>query len=119
MLQITNEDPDSRTIEILIDGKVTRGAMQELSNELRTKAQMWGKINILERYVSLDGVEPSAVWEDIKLYFKNVKNFNKIALVTDKSLVRTFTKVLAPFFNLEVKVFTNDEIQQARHWLAI
>lgn len=117
MLDVTHENPESKTIEIIIDGKVTTEAMELLFRKIESKASEWGKINILERYVAMDGFEPRVLWIDLRLYFRNRDYFNKVAIVTDKKWVKALTKMIGPFFKVDVKVFSNNQLQEARAWL--
>ena len=117
MLDITQEDSNNKMIEIIIDGTITTDAMTKLSSRVEELANDWGTINILERYITIDKIYPSVVFEDLKLYFKLRKKFNKVAVVTEKTWVTTLTKIFSPFFRVEVQTFSVDEISTARRWL--
>lgn len=118
MLEITNENSATKTIEIIIDGKVTTEAMEQLYRKIESKATEWGKMNVLERYITMDSLEPRAVWLDLRVYFRNRDCFNKVAIVTNKKWVKALTRMIGPFFKVEVKVFPNDGLQEARAWIA-
>lgn len=117
MLDITQEDSNNKMIEIIIDGTITTDAMTKLSSRVEELANDWGTINILERYITIDKIYPSVIFEDLKLYFKLRKKFNKVAVVTEKTWVTTLTKIFSPFFRVEVQTFSVDEISTARRWL--
>ncbi|WP_408097342.1 STAS/SEC14 domain-containing protein [Peredibacter sp. HCB2-198] len=118
MLQITQVNPATKTIEIVVDGRVTRESILDIYREVEEKGKSWGQVNFLEEFLGFDGIEPRAIWEDLRLYLKNSSLFKKVALVTDKKWVSTLTKIADPLFKIDVKVFPLDKISEARLWLA-
>lgn len=118
MLEVTQEDAASKTIEVLIDGQVSLEAMTKLNKTIAMRAQEWGAVNVLERFVTIDGIEPRAIWEDLRLYAQNRKKFHKVAVVTNKNWIKTLSAVMGAFFRPEIRSFSNEELQHARRWLA-
>lgn len=118
MLEVTQEDAPNKTLEILIDGQITLESMTRLKKTIEYKAKEWGQLNILERYVTMDRIDPRAIWEDLRLYAQNRKSINKVAIVSDKNWVKNVGRLISPFVRVDVQTFSNADIQTARRWLA-
>ncbi len=65
-----------------------------------------------------DGVEPSAVWQDLKLGIKDWASWERIALVTDHGWLRDGLRMFAWAMPGEVKTFGTDERDHAAAWAA-
>lgn len=118
MLKITQVNPETKTIEILVDGRVTREAILDIYKEVEEKGKSWGHVNFLEEFLGFDGIEPKAIWEDLRLFIKNSDLFEKAALVTDTKWIAALTKLIDPLTEIDIKVFPLDKISEARLWLA-
>lgn len=113
-------DPENHIVEITIDGKVSREELTEALEAFDTLLNEWEDIRVLKRVDSFKGMELMAWVDDFRFAFENIKNYKKIkkvALVTDKEWIENiakFTQFLTPG---EVKVFENEDIDEARVWL--
>ena len=66
---------------------------------------------------SIEGIEPAALWEDIKVYFQHIKNLDRIAIIGPGKMLEILSKMSKPFVAGEVKVFSEDELMAAREWI--
>ncbi|MEJ8570845.1 STAS/SEC14 domain-containing protein [Microbaculum marinum] len=65
-----------------------------------------------------DGYDPTAMWDDTLFGLKHIKDFRKVAVVTDDSLYAGATRMFAPMMPCEVKVFPLSERDAAKAWVA-
>ncbi|MBD3671643.1 MAG: STAS/SEC14 domain-containing protein [Gammaproteobacteria bacterium] len=63
-----------------------------------------------------DGFSAKALWEDTKLGFKNIENWQKIALVTDRDWLENAARLLNFTIPAKVRVFEESELNQAIKW---
>jgi len=119
MIKITNIDEANKTIEFIVEGNITQRELKHTYSEIEGNAKAWGKVNFVEQFNEIKGIEPQAIWDDLKLYYKNKKYFHKAALVTDKKWISTLTLFLSPIIDVNVKVFKTREIEAARLWAGI
>ncbi len=63
------------------------------------------------------GFELKALWDDAKVGFQHLKNWEKIALVSDIKWMQILTKIFGFIIPCPVKVFNNDQFSQAREWV--
>lgn len=64
-----------------------------------------------------DGMELSAMWDDMSYGIKHWHDFSKIGLVSDEKWLRNMAAIFKPFIPAEVKVFNADEFEQAKSWI--
>ncbi len=113
-------DNQNKIIEITISGSISREDLAAAFKGFAAPLQEWDDIRILKRVDSFTGIEPMALFDDLKFGYENLANYkkiSKIAIVTDKewiSKLAGITKNLAPG---EVQVFENEDIEEARSWL--
>jgi hypothetical protein len=65
-----------------------------------------------------EGYEAEAMWDDAKLGLGHLGSWEKIALVTDQGLLRGMVKAMGFAMPGEVKVFSLDELEQAKSWVS-
>jgi hypothetical protein len=71
-------------------------------------------------YIEIDEIEkitPAALWEDFKMYFKQIRKFERVAIVADSSVIENLTRLSKPFVSGEVKFFDVKEALRAREWV--
>lgn len=64
------------------------------------------------------GIEPGAVWEDVKVGVEHLRRWERIAVVTDVDWIRHTFKAFRFLIPGEVKVFPLAEQAQARSWIS-
>ena len=66
----------------------------------------------------LEGYTGGAAWQDAKMGVENFASFEKVAVVTDSDRLEKAVKALGWLMPGEVKVFDDDEQDDAVKWLA-
>jgi hypothetical protein len=65
-----------------------------------------------------DGIDATAVFEDMKVGFSHLSHWERIAIVTDVEWIRLSIRAFAFLFPGEIKFFSDDEADQAKAWIA-
>jgi hypothetical protein len=76
--------------------------------------------NTLKLYVEIDsikGIEPAALWEDVKTYFQHFRNLEKVSFIGPNDFILSLAKLSQPFISGEVRVFREEELIEAREWI--
>lgn len=110
--------PDTNILEFTVDGKVTRRDFDRVADEIERMIEAHGKIKIMEIIQNIGGIEPSALWEDLKFSPRHLKHFSHVAVVSDKTWVEWMTMAAKLFISAETRFFQLDQIDAARDWLA-
>ena len=92
---------------------------QVLAPALTAATKDGGKIRIVLLFTGeFDGMEPGAVWQDLKLGIHDWSAWERIALVTDHAWMRDGLRMFAWAVPGEVKVFGVSEKDDAVAWVA-
>lgn len=100
-------------------GKVTAEDYEStLIPTVDERLRRFGRIGLLcEIGPRFDGFTVGAAWDDAKFGLLHLSDFSKFALVTDLTWVRNAVRVFAPLIRYPVRIFSNDELQNAIDWL--
>jgi len=109
--------PGTNIIEFSVDGKVTKEELGDLLGACEKLIEEHGKIRMLKWVKSVGGIEASALWDNLKWGFSNMKNIERVAGVSDKKWMENLASVSGKLVPAEVRMFSPEEIDQARAWL--
>ena len=85
---------------------------------MRRTANACGRVKLL--YIldhDFDGESIGPAWDDAKLGFLSIQDFDRIAVVTDIAWVHRAVKMFAPLICRPVGVFNLADMPGARSWL--
>ncbi|MDK2971613.1 MAG: hypothetical protein PWP23_1368 [Candidatus Sumerlaeota bacterium] len=112
-----NEIPGTNIAEIMVGGKVTKENFDALVPKLEKLIQEHGSVRLLEEIRDFGGFDLSILWDDMKFAFGHMKDFERVAVVTDKRWIKNWAKLSAVFIKAEVELFELNRIEDARAWL--
>ena len=75
--------------------------------------------NVRLMYVLEDeaGYKPDAVWADARMWFKSLKGWESVALVSDADWLGNAVEAFGWLMPGEVQVFEPDDVRDAKQWL--
>lgn len=109
-------EDETGVIELEILGYITKADIQLATSKLREAFTRHEKIRLIEIIRHFEGMDPSAVWEDLKLT-RNVGKFSHVAVVGDRGWVHGDSRIMDAIFSAEIQVFNLNEVEQARTWI--
>lgn len=112
---IENHSPNVIAFEVT--GKVTKEDMLKFEAASSNKFDSSGKVNVLMIVNEFKGYTFKGLIEDIMFGFKHFKDFNKVAIVSDKKWLETMVKVESILPVAELKHFVKTEAEQAWLWI--
>ncbi|MHB8528051.1 MAG: SpoIIAA family protein [Caulobacteraceae bacterium] len=104
-------------IEIRVSGKVTNADLASRVGQVRDEVELHGKTRILEFIEHFTGIEPSALWTDIKLGVPLANKVTHVALVADQGGVGAVAHIGVLFTKAQIKVFEPSQTEEARSWI--
>lgn len=118
MIEVIVDLPDN-VLGLVARGEVTADDYKNvLVPALEKKLARVRKVRLL--YVLGDQFESytgSAAWEDAKIGMKHLTAFERIAVVTDVDWIENMIKAFGFVFPGEVRVFDDDDLENARRWI--
>ena len=112
-----SENPDTRSIEITVNGRVTREDWDTVAPKFEAFMNTHGTIRLIEVVEALDGFEAGMIWDGIKFDFKAVPHISHCAVVTDIAWMSPLTRAAGAVMPMKMRVFPLAEVQEARDWL--
>lgn len=118
MLELIPDLPDN-VVGCSATGKVTADDYESvLIPAVETNLKDYDKIRLLY-YLGPDfkGYSIGAMWDDAKVGLMHITAWEKIAVVSDVEWIRGATKFFGFAIPCQVKVFSNDQLPDAKEWI--
>lgn len=109
--------PDSPVVEIAVEGDVANHDLEVSINRLAVDIELNGKTRLIEIIQHFTGIEPAAIWTDLKLGLPLAQKVTRVAVVADQAWIRAVSNLGRLFTRAELKIFEPAEIEQARAWI--
>ncbi len=116
MIQVISNMPVG-TIGLRASGKVSEEDYRDVLVPTINAAMERGKVRLLFVLEDETGYEPGAVWADAKMWFKNLKGWQRLAIVSDADWLENAVKAFGWLMPGEVQVFESDDVRDAKQWL--
>ena len=116
MIQVISNMPVG-TIGLRASGKISEDDYRDVLVPTINAAMEQGKVRLLYVLEDEAGYKPGAVWADTKMWFKNLKGWERVAIVSDADWLENAVKAFGWLMPGEVKVFEPDDVRAAKQWL--
>lgn len=107
---------NSPVVEIVVEGKISAADIENIIQEVETDLARHEKLRVLEDIRDFKGIDPMALWIDLKEINK-ISKISHAAIVADTKWVKTVASAIGGLYPFEMKVFESAEIEAARVWL--
>ncbi len=111
------EETRNELIALKIEGQIKREDYDKLDVLLRKTEKENEHVDMYIEIDDIEGITPEAVWADIKTYFKNAKDFRKVAVIGKDGFSEKAAKTANPFVKAEIKYFSEDQKNTAMEWV--
>ena len=108
---------DDNVAELVIGGSVTAADYDRIRPEFEGFVDEHGTIRLLLELRELEDVGLRAVLEDLKLTTEHLRDFERIAVVTDRDWQGTLSTVFGALVPADVERFELSERGKAERWL--
>lgn len=108
---------DDNTIAIRASGKLTHKDYKLFLPLLEEQIATLDKVSILFELDDFSGWELDAAKDDLKFGMKHFNDFERIAIVGDKSWEHWMAVIANPFLSGEIHYFNRENLQDAWDWL--
>lgn len=109
-------DAEAGVIEFTVDGEVTRAEYDAAAIEMDAVIARHGKLRGVAVVRNFAGMELAAWWKDISWGTSHITKIARVAIVTDIAWLTTTSRAISWMMPGEQKVFTPEELEQARAW---
>lgn len=116
MIEVLERSADS-VVGLRVSGRITEEDYDRILPELKRVIQEHGEVDILCRFDGFKGVEPGAVWKDLKFYAGHVRDLRRCAILKEQEWQGTLSMLFGPLSGIETRVFEQPEEDAAWEWL--
>lgn len=106
----------SPVVEIVVEGKITAADIDSVVKQVEVDLIKYDKLRVLEDIRDFKGIDPMALWIDLKQISK-IQKISHAAIVADAKWVKTVAEAIGGLYPFEMKVYERSQINEARTWL--
>ena len=108
-----------RIIAFKAEGKIEKADYDKINALLEKTSREYDTLRLYIRINSTDieGVEPAALWEDFKTYFRYFNSLEKLAIVGSGNLEEQIASLTKPFVSGDLKYFDSANASEAQKWI--
>lgn len=118
MLEILDET-EGAIVAFRVSGKHIHGESHKLAGMIDARIAAHGHVRCFVEITDTDGVELSALKEDLQFELHHGKQIQRCAVVGDHSWERWLVRILSLFFrDAEIRFFPEKERAPALEWVA-
>lgn len=116
MLEFEQQN-NSDTITIRVEGKITSKDFTPLVQKLESMISEFSQIRIFMDFVSLTGMDIQAFWQDLRFSLAHLKDIKRYVVVGEQKWLESWTNFFKPFLPCETRYFPPQEKEEAWQWL--
>jgi len=98
-------------------GKLTDADYRQFLPQIEKMVREQGRISLLVELNEFEGWDSKAAWDDLKFGLRHGSDFERIAIIGDKSWQHWMIKLSGLFMTSELRFFPREEREQAWDWL--
>jgi hypothetical protein len=106
------------TLGFRASGKVTDEDYESVLVPAVEAALDAGRVRLLYVLADETSYSPGAMWSDTRLWARNLRAWERVAVVSDADWLENAVKAFGWMMPGEVRVFDDDDEDEARAWLA-
>jgi hypothetical protein len=107
-------DSEGDVLGVVVEGEVTQDDVRRIQGELQQVIDEHGSVKLLVRLDRMEGVTPSAIWQDLKALGDYLTGIDRLALVTDEE-VQGWAR--SAYLWADAKLFHPHELPEAWRWV--
>jgi len=102
----------------MIDGDVTSDTIEKLNGLIKEKLEDFDKINLYLEDSNVDSVSFPALLKEMEFKFNYAKCFNKVAIVTDRTVLNLIVDMEKLIAAYKIQSFSSSDRLQAMNWIS-
>ncbi len=110
------EDPDTRTVVLTVNGRVTQADWDEITPQFETFMNAHGTIRLVEIIESLKGFDPGLLWDGIRFDIKAIPHISHCAIATDIGWMSPIVRAAGAAMSMQLRIFPLAEAEAAKEW---
>ena len=114
----TLDQSSGKVFGMRVSGKVLHQDYERFVPLLEKLIEDHGSVRCLVEMTDLHGIEPRALWDEIKFDVRHARQIERCAVVGDQRWEAWMTKLSRPIFSrAEIRFFDRADSEQAWEWI--
>ena len=113
----TVEHLPGKVLDVTVAGKITAEDYESLVPRLESEIEQHDEIRVLFDMREMEGVEPRAVWENLKFDLEHRADYERVAVVGDERWHDWATQLFKPIAEGAVRYFDVGQRDEAIAWV--
>lgn len=105
-------------IGFIVEGPYDEALIEEIQATINEKLEIFDKLNFYIEVTTTAEISVKSVIKNIFYKIKMGNRFEKVAVVTDRKLLKIITKVESLFLNAEVRIYPSNQRLEAIQWIS-
>ena len=105
-------------VSVAASGRLTDEDYDRFVPEMERLIKQWGRLRMLFDMRDFRGWDLHSVWDEFKFHARHRQDLKRVAVVGNKNWEKWARKVSRLFTGSDVRYFDEDDIEEARYWLA-
>ena len=111
-----HEDPDTKTVEFTVRGKLTKDDYERVVTPMQAFIDTHGSVRVIEVVESFSGFDPAVLIPGIQFDLKNLSHISRVAIVSDSGWFSPLVRAASALTAVEMRMFGMEDLEAARHW---
>jgi hypothetical protein len=117
MIEMLNQST-GKVLGMRVSGKLAHQDYEQFLPLLEKLIEDHGSVRCLVEMTDLHGIEPRALWDEIKFDVRHARQIERCAVVGDRPWEAWMTRLSRPiFFNAEIRFFDLIDSEKAWVWI--
>ena len=108
---------EENKIELSLWDELSADELQQVVHQLESLCTLYPEIHVLFDAGALKKYSVQTMLDEYDFYKKYKKSLKRVAIVSDKTIEKFFLNLLGKFSDTEIKIYDDDQIEQARKWI--
>jgi hypothetical protein len=113
----TIETGSPKVLGLRLRGRLHDADFRQFVPRIETTLTARGKLRLLVQLEDFHGWDVHAAWDDLKFSLRHYSDFERIAVVGDRTWEKWMTGFFKPFTGAKVKYFDRSQVDAACKWL--
>ena len=111
------DQPDGKSVEITVTGKLTHEDYQHFVPVIEELISEHGTLKVLVIMQDFHGWKAGALWDDIRFDARHFRDIERLAIVGETKWEQGMAAFCKPFTTAEIHYFDHSRLAEAREWL--
>lgn len=109
-------DAQAGYLDLTVDGAIQKADYEAAVAAVDELLKAHDKLNVVEVVRDIGWIKVEVWWKDLLFHLSHRNFLHRAAVVSDSGWVGPLTRFFAPLYPAAIRVFSEAQLEDARHW---